>query len=109
MATYRDGLGDETGRRIVHVNGWLEYRYGPGGTCEMTNMLVEPQFRRMGFARDMVDELEADPRVKTLYGFTQAHNTEAHAAFRKLGFTLLLVPDFYGAGKDAFLITKTVR
>jgi ribosomal protein S18 acetylase RimI-like enzyme len=91
--------GDRTGRMIELENGYLEYRYGPAGTCEIVNIEVAVSYRGKGIGTrllaKLLDELERVKSAKVIYAFTTIDNRGAHDWYRKNGFDLTLVPGFY--------------
>lgn len=106
---FRDGLGDATGRTIQRKHGYLEYRYGPAGTCEIVNIEVQPFHRGKGIGTELLRELEKDPLVNVIYAFTAEENEQAHAWYVKNGFQMIAVPRFYGKARGAYLCVREVR
>lgn len=118
LPVYREGLGDESGRAIRRYRspldvpsevGFLEYRYAPGYCCELINFHVVEQHRSKGCGTDMMRDLELQARkdgMKTLYGFTSVNNLRARKLYKRLGFRLIHIPDYYGEEMDAMMVLK---
>jgi ribosomal protein S18 acetylase RimI-like enzyme len=57
--------------------------------CEIDQIAVSPTSRRRGIARALVERVVEDARSHAIYGIelsSWSFNTDAHAAFRSLGF-----------------------
>ena len=93
---FRPNLGDTTGRILRHEHGWLEYRYGPGNTCEIVNIEVDSDCRREGIGRKMLEVIEEMGDVNTIYAFTRISNKPAHVWYKATGFQFFRIPGFYG-------------
>lgn len=110
--TYRPGLGDGTDRVIHLDNGWLEYRYAPGNTCEIVNIEVSNYHRREGVGRELVNQLIklCEGKAQLIYAFTQGSNRIAHDFYRGMGFDLTELTQFYEPGRkgDAFIVTRRI-
>lgn len=89
LPCFRGELGDETGRFIIHDHGWLEYRYGPGSTCEIVNIEVDEVERGKGKGRALLEALyqHLKGKAKRLYVFTRTTNRPAHEFYERVGFT----------------------
>ena len=98
-------LGDATGRIIGTEYGYIEYRYAPGATCEIVNIEVEPHKRRQGTGTGLLAYLLQDKEIKRVFAFTRTNNSNAIAWYRKNGFKITLISDYYPEG-DAYLCVK---
>lgn len=109
---YRDGIGDETGRLILHYDehgqmvGELEYRFAPGYTCEIVNFEVKAEHRSKGIGSSMIQILAEMEPARTLYSFVQKSNTRMLDLYRKLGFTIHEIPNYYNDSGDGVLVVR---
>ncbi len=105
MPRYRTGLGDETGRAVRSDHGQLEYRFAPGGTCEIVNIEVEAGQRRRGEGRRLLELLRAELPRETLivYAITRVDNVAAQQFYEALGFRLGgRLHNFYRSRQEGF-------
>ena len=114
MPSYREGIGDATGRMVKdpHGRGWLEYRYAPGWTCEIVNIEVGEKFRRQGVGRQLVKELvhqcEGNERADVIYVVTRRENKIAQEFYEGIGFRKVAdLPMYYPDG-DAVMYGRRV-
>lgn len=89
----------------------LEFRYAPGNTCEITSIEVDKDHRGKGIGTKVLEGLERRilkerPETEVLYAFTSGRNTLAQEWYGKRGFSLLVVPKFYGRNGSAVLCWK---
>lgn len=105
---YSPLTGDATRRSIVRKEGYLTYRFAPGGTCEMVDMAVDNNYRRQGIATEMMEQIARMPQVRVLYGFMRETNGAVQDWYLANGFTLTKIPDFYGPGEGGILGLKYV-
>src|SRR5438552_3431117 len=106
---FRQGRGDNTGRKLKHERGYLEYRYAPGDTCELVDIAVDSEYRDQGIGSSLIRQAEQLPNVKTLYGFTRKENDAVQRLYVRLGFLLVPIPNFYGKGFDAVMVIKNLE
>jgi len=81
--------GNGTMEEIKTEKGYLHYRIWSDENLEITDIFIEPDFRRQGEGRKMVQEIEKIVREKELaciYLFTRKSNKEAQEFYRVLGF-----------------------
>lgn len=85
---YREGLGDDPGRKLKLDHGYIEYRYAPGHTCEIVNIEVEAEHRGKGVGRELVTTLckIVRQRAKHVYAVTRSSNLIAQEFYAKCGF-----------------------
>lgn len=92
------------------IVGELEWRESPGRTFEL-HVDVHPAHHRKGIGRKLVEELEklvAGREPMSLYTFMAADNLKARQFFAAVGFNLILAPNFYGRGRDAYFGIKVL-
>ncbi|GBC81553.1 Ribosomal-protein-alanine acetyltransferase [bacterium HR10] len=94
------------GRMVGFVIGSME----PGGVGHVIALGVDPQWRRRGFGRLLMDALE---EAFSEHGATIARlevrvdNHAAQALYQKLGYTVTQhLPRYYTNGEDALLMMK---
>jgi SAM-dependent methyltransferase len=90
--------------RIISEHGYLVYRPGQDGSCEIYDLFVEPDHRRKGVASKMVTKLLCNT-FGTVFGFTRHENREACAFYAAVGFQLIGIPNFY-RGSDGVLFAR---
>ena len=84
--------------RIERQGGYLEYREGMKGSCELFD--IEVTEKRKGLGTEMVKELMA--KYDCIYAFMIEKNHRAHKFYRSLGFERVAkLPDFYPHYEDA--------
>ena len=117
MPTYRHGLGDDTERYIGHDHGYIEYRFAPGGTCEIVNIEVENGHRREGVGRLLVTELlsacREDKKASLIYAITRADNLIAQEFYEGCNFRVVgALRRFYSSSEkkvDAIMYGRSVE
>jgi len=90
--------------------GELEWEERPGSTYEM-HLDVIPEYHRRGIGRSMFEELETLVKSKhgmSIYSFCAGDNNAARSFFLYMGFIAYKIPNFYGEGRDAYFLVKTV-
>jgi ribosomal-protein-alanine N-acetyltransferase len=87
-------------------------RSGPR-SLQIITIDVLPVFRRQGLADALMAEVEAAARgngIKRIVLQAAVSNDPAIALYKKWGFSIKAVlPNYYGKGKDAFLMDKELR
>ena len=104
---------DPTGRRIEHEHGYLEYRFGPGETCEIVDVEVHPDHRLQGIGRKLLEKLfkEIRGRAKRVYAITRAENEMAQQWYEACQFRSCPLRRFYSGktGVDAIMYVRGVE
>jgi ribosomal protein S18 acetylase RimI-like enzyme len=102
MPTFRPGLGDDAERYVRLPEGYIEYRYAPGGTCEIVNIEVQAERRGQGVGRRLLGMLFAEVKGKAghVYAITRADNLIAHEFYEHTRFYVVgVLRRFYGDDK----------
>ena len=103
-------MSNKIQRHLTPPIGELIWDNRPGATYEM-HLDVSPDHHRKGIGRSMFIELEAKVKLMNgmcIYSFCAADNEKARGFFNGMGFAETLVKDFYGIGRDAFLLWKPI-
>lgn len=94
------------GRMIGFAIGSLE----PGGVGHVIALGVDPEWRRRGFGRMLMNALEeafCEHRATIARLEVRVDNHAAQALYRQLGYTVTQhLPRYYTNGEDALLMTK---
>lgn len=107
---YRPVHGDSPLRQVVATHGWLEYRYGPGRTCELVNIWVDAEHRDQGLGSSLVSKAELLARAEgilTVYGFCRPSNPGIRRFYERKGYRVISLPRFY-SDEDAIMVHKTL-
>lgn len=80
------------------------------GEADMMNIAVDPQYRRKGIARNLINELVSQLKEKKAYCLTlevRASNTAAISLYQQMDFVKVgLRPNYYSAPKEDALILR---
>lgn len=105
---------DRTGRSIVNDHGQLEYRFGPGATCEIVNIEVNEDHRQQGTGRSMLEALFGECKqrgIGSVYAISRADNMPAQEFYEKTLFRYSgVLRRFYnpkGKGVDAVIYARS--
>jgi len=71
---------------IKNERGYLLWRYGTDDNIEVVDMGVDPNYRRQGYGRDLIDKLSSLANGRIIFLFTKTHNTTAQRFYEKVGF-----------------------
>lgn len=87
-------LSKEEKMTIFSKNGFLEYRFAPGGTVEIVDIQVARKGR--GIGKKLVKLLEKKARGMTIYCFCREENLRGQKFYESLGFRrTALLESFY--------------
>lgn len=89
---------------IAMEGGKLVYRPGMDGTCEIFDLFVDEDCRRMGIATKLVNRL-MENTYGSVYSFARSNNDAVRGVYEKLGFDIIAVPGLY-RGQDAMMAVK---
>ena len=82
-----------------------------GGVTDLMTIAVNPDFRRQGIAKHLIEELErwaADRGADSMMLEVDIENQNAIALYAKLGYEKLNIrKNYYGYGKDAQIMKKS--
>lgn len=98
----KDRMNLSNERSIELDGGTLVYRAGMDGTVEVFDIMVPARSRRQGIGARLLNSINCEG---TIYGFTRASNTAAHAFYISQGFTLHTIPNFY-RGENAVMFLR---
>ncbi len=72
-------------------SSWLEYREGSGNNVEILDIHVNPNARRQGTGKSMVDELKSKVPFNCLliYAITRTSNVAAQEFYEAIGFRIV--------------------
>jgi ribosomal protein S18 acetylase RimI-like enzyme len=96
--TFLDAVSNPEQRCECHIRtdrGYLSYRLGQPGTCEIFDLVVQDGYRRQGIATKLIQDL-MDGTPDTLFAFCRHNNKAAKGLYAKMGFRFTgLIEDFY--------------
>jgi ribosomal protein S18 acetylase RimI-like enzyme len=92
---------------VEDEHGYVVWRAGTGGNCELLHLKVREPGNGHGtrLLREMLLKLRADPPYATVYGFVLESNYSARLFYWKSGFALSAVEGVYADGK-AFVFSQ---
>ncbi len=81
-------------------------------TCHLVTIAVDPAWRRKGIGASLlasIEELCAQEGAETVALEVEATNTPALEMYKKFGYSQArILPNYYGEGRHALLMVKTV-
>lgn len=106
LAVYFVALKDD--KVIGYCGYWWVFDEG-----QITNIAVHPDFRKMGIASALMDEMVKKCSVTDVYSLTlevRVSNNAAISLYEKYGFKRVgLRPKYYDNKEDAVLMTKEIK
>ena len=99
---------EEDGRLIAFaIVLWAGPRVG-----QLITIDVLPEHRRRGLGNALMDEIEKAARALALRRLVlqvDVENTDAMPLYQKWGYRIKsILPDYYGPGRDAFMMDKQI-
>jgi ribosomal protein S18 acetylase RimI-like enzyme len=108
MIKFSEVLGDIPEREITLEFGKLIYRFAPGKTLEIVDIGVGVEHRRQGIGVELLRKLIlANSSSQVIYAFTAEDNFLAQGWYKKNGFALTFIKDFYKS-KGAYLCVRVL-
>ena len=97
----------EIHENIKNSKGYCEYRI-TDENVEITNLFIEPKFRRQGEGKKMVDEVIENSEGKAcVYLFTRQSNKSARAFYEAMGFREVCEIEGFYRSEPGIMYIKT--